>query len=135
MIHGIKDDGRSKGTGKWTSQVAMDLQTALSVIYAAVSICDLSRYKTLRTQAGAAYAANGKQVPSSEALIESLEAALYFSTIIAYAQGMHLLSQASKEFKYDLKLDRIALIWRGGCIIRSTFLEDIYQAYKKDQGL
>jgi 6-phosphogluconate dehydrogenase len=48
---------------------------------------------------------------------------------------MHLLSQASKEYGYDLKMDNIALIWRGGCIIRSTFLEDIYQAFKKDRSL
>ena len=48
---------------------------------------------------------------------------------------MHLLSEASKEFKYNLKMDKIALIWRGGCIIRSVFLEDIYQAYKKDNNL
>jgi 6-phosphogluconate dehydrogenase len=55
--------------------------------------------------------------------------------VIAYAQGMHMLSQASKEFGYELKLDRIALIWRGGCIIRSTFLEDIHQAFKGDANL
>jgi 6-phosphogluconate dehydrogenase len=67
--------------------------------------------------------------------LKSIEGALYFSTIIAYAQGMHLLSEASREFKYNLKMDKIALIWRGGCIIRSAFLEDIYQAYKKDNSL
>jgi 6-phosphogluconate dehydrogenase len=48
---------------------------------------------------------------------------------------MHLLAQASEEYKYDLKMDRIALIWRGGCIIRSVFLEDMYQAFKRDAGL
>lgn len=136
LVHDIKDEARSKGTGKWTSQVAMDLQTPVSVIDAAVAMRDLSKYKRLRAQSAEAYQSDGvKFKPSADALVESLEAALYFSTIIAYAQGMHLLSQASKEFKYDLKLDRIALIWRGGCIIRSTFLEDIYQAFKKDPSL
>jgi len=136
LLHDIKDEARSKGTGKWTSQVAMDLQTPLSVIDSAVSMRDLSKYKTLRTQVASIYKNEAVKFQSSpEALIESLEAALYFSTIIAYAQGMHLLAQASKEYKYDLKMDRIALIWRGGCIIRSTFLEDIYQAYKKDPAL
>jgi 6-phosphogluconate dehydrogenase len=135
LIHDIKDEARSKGTGKWTSQVAMDLQTPLSVIDSAVSMRDLSKYKTLRTQAGAIYKNEGVKMKGSDALVDSLEAALYFSTIIAYAQGMHLLAQASKEFKYDLKLDRIALIWRGGCIIRSAFLEDIHQAFKKDPAL
>ncbi len=67
--------------------------------------------------------------------LTALEEALYFSTVIAYAQGVHLLSQASKEFGYALQMEKIALIWRGGCIIRSTFLEDIYQAYKKNTAL
>lgn len=136
LVHDIKDEARSKGTGKWTSQVAMDLQTPLSVIDTAVSMRDLSKYKALRTQSAAAYKNGAVTVQaSSEALLQSLEAALYFATIISYAQGMHLLAQASKEYNYDLKLDRIALIWRGGCIIRSAFLEDIYQAYKKDSNL
>jgi 6-phosphogluconate dehydrogenase len=136
LIHDIKDEARSKGTGKWTSQVAMDLQTPLSVIDSSVTMRDLSKYKALRTQVAGLYKSEqAKFQESPEALIQALESALYFSTIIAYAQGMHLLSQASKEFKYDLKMDRIALIWRGGCIIRSTFLEDIHQAFKKDPAL
>lgn len=136
LLHDIKDEARSKGTGKWTSQVAMDLQTPLSVIDAAVSMRDLSKYKALRTQAAAMYGSDEVKLQGPvDQLVQSLEASLYFSTILAYAQGMHLLSQASKEFGYNLKMDRIALIWRGGCIIRSTFLEDIFQAYKNDSSL
>lgn len=135
LLHDIKDEARSKGTGKWTSQVAMDLQTPLSVIDAAVAMRDLSKFKSLRTKAAGFYKGVANLENSTDEFIKSLEDALYFSTIIAYAQGMHLLSQASNEFKYDLKMDRIALIWRGGCIIRSVFLEDIYQAYKNDPKL
>jgi 6-phosphogluconate dehydrogenase len=136
LLNDIKDEARSKGTGKWTSQVAMDLQTPLSVIDAAVSMRDISKYKTLRVKAAAAYGNNKSGLTTSkDEFTRALESTLYFSTIIAYAQGMHLLSQASQEFKYDLKMDRIALIWRGGCIIRSAFLEDIYQAYKNDSSL
>lgn len=136
LLHDIKDEARSKGTGKWTSQVAMDLQTPLSVIDAAVSMRDLSKYKALRSKAASLYKGSETNIKTSgEEFIQALEGALYFSTIIAYAQGMHLLSQASHEFKYDLKMDRIALIWRGGCIIRSAFLEDIHQAYKSDPAL
>lgn len=135
LLHDIKDEARSKGTGKWTSQVAMDLQTPLSVIDAAVAMRDLSKYKALRTKAAGIYKGYGQVDHPADEFITALEEALYFSTIIAYAQGMHLLSQASGEFRYDLKMDRIALIWRGGCIIRSLFLEDIYQAYKKDPAL
>jgi 6-phosphogluconate dehydrogenase len=136
LINDIKDEAKSKGTGKWTSQVAMDLQTPLSVIDTAVSMRDLSKYKAVRTKASTLYPAESVKLQGSpEELIKSMEAALYFSTILAYAQGMHLLTQASTEFKYELKMDRIARIWRGGCIIRSAFLEDIYQAYTNDAGL
>ena len=136
LIHDIKDEAKSKGTGKWTSQVAMDLVTPLTVIDTAVSMRDMSKYKTLRKQAASMYGQEPvKLALSLEASIEALEAALYFSTIVAYAQGMHLLAQASTEFNYDLKLDKIALIWRGGCIIRSVFLEDMYQAFKRNAAL
>jgi 6-phosphogluconate dehydrogenase len=134
LIDDIKDEARSKGTGKWTSQVAMDLVTPITVIDSAVSMRDMSKYKSLRKKASALYDTDG--IDSSETQsIEALEAALYFSTIIAYAQGMHLLYQASEEYKYNLKMERIALIWRGGCIIRSVFLEDMFQAYKRTPGL
>jgi 6-phosphogluconate dehydrogenase len=136
LLNDIKDEARSKGTGKWTSQVAMDLQVPLSVIDTAVSMRDLSKYKALRVKAATLYPNEGNKVTQApDEFIKSLEAALYFSTIISYAQGMHLLSQASAEYQYSLKLDRIAQIWRGGCIIRSAFLEDIYQAFKNDASL
>ena len=136
LLNDIKDEAKSKGTGKWTSQVAMDLQTPLSLIDTAVSMRDLSKFKALRVKAAAMYGTGGSStMTSADDMVEAMEAALYFATIVAYAQGMHLLTQASTEFKYNLKLDRIALIWRGGCIIRSTFLEDIHQAYKNDGGL
>src|SRR5258706_9886999 len=123
LLNDIKDEARSKGTGKWTSQVAMDLQVPLSVIDTAVSMRDLSRYKALRVKAATLYPNEGNKVTQApDEFIKSLEAALYFSTIIAYAQGMHLLSQASAEYHYDLKIDRIAQIWRGGGVIRSSFL-------------
>lgn len=64
-----------------------------------------------------------------------LEAALYFAMITSYAQGLHLLEQASTEFKYELNLKEISQIWRGGCIIRAELLEDIYQAYTKQPKL
>jgi 6-phosphogluconate dehydrogenase len=132
LLEDIKDEARSKGTGKWTSQVAMDLQSPTTLIDTAVSMRDLSKYKSLRTKAATMYKGSEAIKTSPDEFLKAIEGALYFSTIIAYAQGMHLLSQASKEFKYNLRMDKIALIWRGGCIIRSAFLEDIYQAYKKD---
>ena len=136
LLDDIKDEAKSKGTGKWTSQVAMDLSLPITAIDNSVSMRDLSKYKAIRTKASALYSSDiTKFTGDADKLVQALEESLYFCTVIAYAQGMHLLSQASKEFKYELKMDRIALIWRGGCIIRSTFLEDIYQAYKRDSSL
>jgi 6-phosphogluconate dehydrogenase len=135
LLNDIKDEARSKGTGKWTSQVAMDLQTALTTIDTAVSMRDLSKYKTLRTKAAALYKPPKRSLASGDKYLDELEKALYFSTIVAYAQGMHLLSQASLAYGYELALDRIALVWRGGCIIRSVFLQDIHEAFKSDPTL
>jgi len=135
LVDDIKDEAKSKGTGKWTSQVAMDLQLPITLIDTAVSMRDLSKYKALREQAAALYAGNDVKLNDKDQVLKSLEASLYFTTVIAYAQGMHLLSQASKEYGYELKLDQIALIWRGGCIIRSKFLQEIYQAYKTNNKL
>ena len=133
LLNEIKDEARSKGTGKWTSQVAMDLQAPLTAIDAAVSMRDLSKFKALRTTASKLYHSPG--APLSSDIVNQLEDALYFATIVAYAQGMHLLTQASAEYGYGLKLDKISLIWRGGCIIRSAFLQDIYNAYSTNTAL
>jgi 6-phosphogluconate dehydrogenase len=108
LLDNIKDEARAKGTGKWTSQVAMD------EIYS-TNDAPLS-------------------VDKNSFLIE-LEQAFYFTMIMSYAQGMHLLSKASAEYKYGLHLAEIAKIWRGGCIIRSGFLNEIFTAYEKDNNL
>lgn len=137
LLEDIKDEARSKGTGKWTSQVAMDLNLPISVIDTAVSMRDLSKYKSLRTQASAIYA--DEQVVAltdmPDEYIAELEQAFYFCMVIAYAQGMHLLSIASRELNFKLELDQISKIWRGGCIIRSEFLEDIYKAFQTNKEL
>ncbi|HEY2581695.1 MAG TPA: NADP-dependent phosphogluconate dehydrogenase [Mucilaginibacter sp.] len=136
LIDDIKDEAKAKGTGKWTSQVAMDLQAPIPTIDTAVSMRDLSKYKQLRVQAAALYSKDPIQLDADkEAFLIELEQAFYFNMIISYAQGMHLLARASEEYKYDLKLGEIAKIWRGGCIIRSEFLNDIFSAYQKDAGL
>ncbi|HUH29282.1 NADP-dependent phosphogluconate dehydrogenase [Gelidibacter sp.] len=137
LLDDIKDEAKSKGTGKWTSQAAMDLNLPIPIIDIAVSMRDLSKYKDLRTKAS-------KMYPDSEEIhyrdqndkhITKLEQAFYFAMVSAYAQGMHLLHRANEEYNYKLNLDLIAKIWRGGCIIRSAFLEDIYAAYQKDSKL
>jgi 6-phosphogluconate dehydrogenase len=136
LLDDIKDEARAKGTGKWTSQVAMDLQAPSPVIDTAVAMRDLSKYKQLREQAAGLYSTQDSSLDGDkEELLKALEEAFYFSMVITYAQGMFLLSNASAEYKYDLKLGEIAKIWRGGCIIRSLFLNDIFNAYQKDSNL
>jgi 6-phosphogluconate dehydrogenase len=135
LVNDIKDEARAKGTGKWTSQVAYDLESPIPVIDTAVSMRDLSKYKAIRTQASEVYGQSEALAGDKEDLLTKIEEAFFFSMIVTYAQGMFLLSKASKEYSYDLKLDEIAKIWRGGCIIRSTFLEQIYNAYGKNKGL
>jgi len=136
LIDDIKDEARAKGTGKWTSQVAMDLQAPIPTVDTAVSMRDLSKYKKLREEAATLYS---KEAPvldaEQEQFLVDLEQAFFFTMIMSYAQGMHLLTNASAEFKYDLKLAEIAKIWRAGCIIRSQFLYDIYNAYTKKSDL
>jgi 6-phosphogluconate dehydrogenase len=137
LLDNIRDEAKAKGTGKWTSQAAMDLHLPTPVIDIAVSMRDLSSLKNLRVQASKIYPdLTEMHYSKSEGdYCDQLEEAFYFAMVSAYAQGMHLLYQANEEFKYDLNLDLIAKIWRGGCIIRSEFLEDIYAAFNKNPEL
>ena len=137
LLNNIKDEAKAKGTGKWTSKAAMDLNLPVPIIDIAVSMRDLSKFKELRTKTSNLY-------PDSKRLeyrnrdsdyLSILEQAFYFAMVSAYTQGMHLLFRANEEYEYKLNLDLIAKIWRGGCIIRSEFLEDIYAAYKKEPKL
>jgi len=130
----ISDRARSKGTGKWTSQNAMDLQAPVPVIDVAVLMRDVSKYKEERLDAAKSLiweGGNGK----TDATVDMMKNALYFAVINTYAQGMAQLSIASKEYNYGLNLEEVAKIWRGGCIIRAACLEDFRQAYKNDPKL
>lgn len=124
IVDAILDKAKQKGTGKWTSQHAMDLGIAIPSIDAAVAMREISSFKDLRT------ALNVKTAGSAMVLsVDDVEAALYAGFISAYAQGMDLLKAASAEHDYGLDLAIISRIWRGGCIIRAAILEDMYQAY------
>lgn len=135
LIDLIKDEARSKGTGKWTSQAAMDIQAPITIVDTAVTMRDLSKHKHLRVKASEIYESSTSLKGNKTHLLEDLEQAMYFAMITTYSQGMHLLYLSSKELNYELELAEIAKIWRGGCIIRAAFLEDIYQAYHQDKDL
>ena len=137
LLDDIKDEAKSKGTGRWTSQTAKDLNLPIPLIDVAVSMRDLSKYKLLRTESAAQFGKKTEQRLPEEAddYLPDLERAFFFGMVTAFAQGMHLLHRASHEFEYNLPLAEIAKLWRGGCIIRAGFLEDIFQAYRKNAEL
>ena len=135
LLDAIKDEAKGKGTGKWTSQIAMDLEVPVPTIDIAVSMRDLSKYKGLRKQVAALYDESGVLQVNKDIFLNELEASLYFHMILTYVQGFHLLTRASAEYKYHLDLSEIARIWRGGCIIRSAFLNDIFAAYQRAPAL
>jgi len=136
LLDQVNDEAKSKGTGKWTTQIATDLELPIPTIDLAVAMRNLSKYKSLRTAAADAYSNGSNHLNvDTDDFIAKLEDAYYFSMINIYAQGMHLLSKASAVYEYNLKLDEIAKIWRGGCIIRASFLETIYRAYKTNPQL
>lgn len=135
LVDKILDKAKQKGTGKWTSQNAMDLGIPVPSIDIAVSMREISALKEERTQADRLYERPSVS-PMDKIQIEKLaEEALYFSFIITYAQGLHQLADASKEYGYELQLDEIAKIWRAGCIIRAGLLADITEAFYADKKL
>ena len=132
----MADTAQQKGTGKWTSQSAMDLGAPIPLIDAAVTMRELSALKAERVVAADILKGPGPDADiKKDELILAIEQALYFSMITAYAQGMALLQQASKELNYNLNLADVAAIWRGGCIIRAGLLEHIRSAYLAKPGL
>ena len=130
LVDKILDRAKQKGTGKWTSQNAMDLGIPIPTIDVAVSMREISALKEERTKADALYQRPTPQSVDKGELTTKAEQALYFAFILTYAQGMHQLRDASREYGYDLALGDIAKIWRAGCIIRAALLEDIAEAYQ-----
>ncbi|MEO1625862.1 MAG: NADP-dependent phosphogluconate dehydrogenase, partial [Bacteroidota bacterium] len=136
LIDQILDKAKQKGTGKWTSQNAMDFGIPVPSIDAAVTMRGLSSLKGERLQAAELLKVkSSKTKVDKKAIVKEVGDALYFAFITAYAQGMALLSEASKENKYALDMEAIARIWRGGCIIRAALLEDIRKAYSQQPEL
>ncbi len=130
LVDKILDTAGQKGTGKWTGINALDLGIPLTLIGESVFARCLSAQKSERVKAAQILP---KQVPSFSGdkliMINAIRDALYAAKIISYAQGFRLMREASKEFNLSLNYGEIALMWRGGCIIRSQFLNDIKQAY------
>ncbi len=134
MVDMILDKAGQKGTGKWTSKSALDLGVATPVITEAVFARCLSAIKDERVAAAKVLKgpADVSFSGNREEFIESVRRALYASKICSYAQGFALMKAAAEEFGWDLDYGRIAMIFRGGCIIRAQFLHKIKEAYGRD---
>jgi 6-phosphogluconate dehydrogenase len=132
----ILDSAGQKGTGKWTAIAACELGVPLTLITEAVFARFLSALKDERVKAAAML--RGPKTTftgDKDALVRDLEDALYGAKIVSYAQGYMLMRAAAAEYGWNLNYGGIALMWRGGCIIRSRFLGDIKAAYERDPDL
>ncbi|MCB0545708.1 MAG: NADP-dependent phosphogluconate dehydrogenase, partial [Saprospiraceae bacterium] len=135
LIDMIRGSARQKGTGMWTSQNAFDMHVPIPVIDMAVTQRDMSAREKERSEANSLYRASANEPGDRKSLTLIAEEALYFATIIAYAQGMSLLHSASESYGYELNFSEVAGLWRGGCIIRAALLEDIRTAYAQNPSL
>jgi 6-phosphogluconate dehydrogenase len=136
LVDLILDEAQQKGTGKWMSQNAFDVGTPIPTVNAAVEARLLSALKAERVAASKLLRGPSGSLEGDRAwLIDAARQALYASKITSYAQGMALLSQASKEYGYDIHPGEVAKIWRAGCIIRASLLSDVRAAFDRNAGL
>jgi len=130
LVERILDTAGQKGTGKWTAAVALELGTPLTLIGEAVFSRYLSSIKQDRVEASKLLSGPDIQFDGNkEQVLEDIHDALYAAKIVSYAQGYTLLNEAANQFNWNLNYGGIALMWRGGCIIRSAFLNKIKDAY------
>ncbi|MBL8738582.1 MAG: NADP-dependent phosphogluconate dehydrogenase, partial [Planctomycetes bacterium] len=134
MVDVIVDRAGQKGTGKWTSEMALRYGIPAPTMHAAVEARCLSAMKEQRTAAQKQLPGPAAQAPV-QGLLDAVRDALYCSKICSYAQGLDLLATADADKKWGLDLGEIARIWKGGCIIRARFLRSIQQAYGKQKKL
>jgi 6-phosphogluconate dehydrogenase len=136
LVEKILDTAGQKGTGKWTGVSALDLGIPLTLIGESVFARCLSAQKDLRVEASKVISGPAVKFEGDKAqMINDLKDALFGAKIISYAQGYNLMMEAAKEYGWNLNYGGIALMWRGGCIIRSVFLADIKTAFDNNPNL
>ena len=136
IVDAILDTAGQKGTGKWTSVSALDMGIPAATIAEAVFARCMSAIKEERVAASKQLRGpKAKYTGPKKALINAIRDALYCSKICSYAQGFQLMAAAQDEYHWKLKFGQIAMIWRGGCIIRARFLQKIKDAYDRDPKL
>jgi 6-phosphogluconate dehydrogenase len=133
LVDMILDKAGSKGTGKWTSQEALDLGVPIPTIDMAVTMRNLSSLKQERVAVAQLNNSRKKQIEQDKKIfIGQVHDALYFATVISYVQGLAMLQQASKTLDMDIPMPKVVKVWRGGCIIRSTMLDLFSQALEQN---
>jgi 6-phosphogluconate dehydrogenase len=137
LVDLVLDKAGQKGTGKWTSQLALDLGIPIPTIDAAITARVLSSQKDARVAASKQLDGNfiGERATFDETMKAFVHDAMYASKICSYAQGMNLIKAGSDEFGWQINLSEVARIWQGGCIIRAKFLGRIKEAYLRDPAL
>ena len=136
VVDSILDVAGQKGTGKWMSSVSLELGQPATLVGEAVFARDLSRLKDERVAASRVLPGpRGSFQGDVSRFVDDLEQALYASKIVSYAQGYQLMRAAAREYGWDLNFGGIALMWRGGCIIRSAFLDRIKDAFDRNRSL
>lgn len=136
LVDRILDAARQKGTGSWASEEALALQVPVPTIDLAVAMRNLSAYKENRETVGKIIGDSTSTYPGErETFLSQLHNALYAAFILTYAQGMALLHKASSAYQYDINLEDVARIWRGGCIIRAALLKKIRSAFQSRSNL
>jgi 6-phosphogluconate dehydrogenase len=137
LVDLVLDQAEQKGTGKWASQLALDLSIPIPTIDAAITSRNISARKSDRITASKAIkvVTTAKFGAFEPRVKNALRDALYASKVCSYAQGMSLIKAGSDNFKWNINLSEVARIWQGGCIIRAKFLKKIKEAYLRDHGL
>ena len=134
LVDRILDVAGQKGTGQWSVKNALELGESFGLIAEAVFQRNISTQKELRVEAARVYASRLEKEPYASFSADEVEQTLFASKLVAYAQGFDLLSRASEQFGWNLDLAMIARMWRGGCIIRSAFLDELARAYEAGGG-
>ena len=136
LVDMILDTAGEKGTGRWAAAEALELGVPVPTLYEAVAARALSARKNERVAAEQGWARSSPRIETDvESILPALEGALLTGRIAAFAQGFAVMSAASRRYCWDLRLDTVARIWRGGCILRSSLLEGIATAYGRDPSL
>lgn len=135
LVECISDCARQKGTGKWTVDAALDLQVPIPTIDVSVSLRNLSRFQQERQELQEFFLKHSILSEEKKSFLKMLQEAFHAAMILTFDQGMHLIQQASIAYHFETPMEKVAQVWRAGCIIRAAVLSDIEKAYRANPRL